>query len=141
MVKFEYVCGSCVGIAGAILLLACIGLTNTYAEEYEGGSGLAEYAGRYLLGGIFLVVIAMGGCAGCAGSIHPKLAIVCAVCLGVVVSILAMISGILVAVSAARNSSNEGTNWGAAAATFNFLTMFTPWCTFWGVLLCLAPCV
>lgn len=124
-----------IGITGAILLLACIGLTNTYAQEYEPEqSNLAKSAGRYLLAGIFLAVLAVGGCAGA----NAGMAIVCGVCLGVVVSILAMISGILVAVSAGRNPSNEGTNWGAAAATFNFLTMFTPWCTFCGVLICSA---
>ena len=135
MGKFEYACGSCVGIAGAILLLACTALTNTYAQEYEPEqSNLAKSAGRYILAGVFFAVLAVGGCAGA----NAGMAIACGVCLGVVVSILAMVSGILVAVSAGRNPSNEGTNLGAAAATFNFLTMFTPWCTFCGVLICSA---
>ena len=135
---FECAFGSCVGIVGAILLLGCISLTNMYAQEYEPEqSNLAKFAGRYLLAGIFLAflpVLAVGACAGA----KTRVAIACGVCLGVTVSILAMICGILVAVSVGRNTSNEGTNWGVAAAIFNFLTMFTPWCTFCGIMICSA---
>ena len=135
---FECAFGSCVGIVGAILLLGCISLTNMYAQEYEPEqSNLAKFAGRYLLVGIFLAffpVLAVGACAGA----KTRVAIACGVCLGVTVSILAMICGILVAVSVGRNPSNEGTNWGVAAAIFNFLIMFTPWCTFCGIMICSA---
>lgn len=136
MGKFECACGSCLGIVGAILLLGCISLTNVYAQAYEPerSSNLARIAGRYLLTGIFLAVLAVGACAGAKAGV----AVACGVCLGVIVSILAMICGILIAVSAGRNPSNEGTNWGAAAATFSFLTMFTPWCTICGVMICSA---
>ena len=89
MGKFECACGSCVGIVGAILLLGCISLTNVYAQAYEPerSSNLARVAGRYLLTGIFLAVLAVGACAGA----KAEVAVACGVCLGVIVSILAMI--------------------------------------------------
>ena len=79
MGKFECACGSCLGIVGAILLLGCISLTNVYAQAYEPerSSNLARIAGRYLLTGIFLAVLAVGACAGAKAGV----AVACGVCL------------------------------------------------------------
>lgn len=120
-------CGGVIIVFALLVALTTLTTTNTYAEE--GDSGLAKAAGRHLSAGIWLVFLCICGFGGL-----QNMLVLCAVLGGVISSILFMIAGILVAVSTARSS--EGRSWGAVAATFNFLSMFVPWCIFCGIAIC-----
>ena len=106
-------------------LLLSVSLTNTYAQKYEpDGTNLAEVSGKWLFGVIVFGLLLLCGCG--AGS--AELLFAGAICLGICITLVSIIAGILISVSASKSDSSEGKAIGAAAAVFTFLVICTPWC-------------
>ena len=114
----------CFVVMALVPLLLSVSLTNTYAQKYEpDGTNLAEVSGKWLFGVIVFGLLLLCGCG--AGS--AELLFAGAICLGICITLVSIIAGILISVSASKSDSSEGKAIGAAAAVFTFLVICTPW--------------
>ena len=121
MSNSEGVAVCCLIFIGLVPLALSVAFTNVYAQKYEPkGTNLAEASGEWLIGVIIVCVSRQAG--------STKILCTLAICLGVCISIVSIIAGILICVSTSKSDSGGGKAIGALAAVFTFFVVCTPWC-------------
>lgn len=116
---------ACLIVMGLIPLILSVSLTNSYIQKYEPeDTNLAEVGGRWLIGVIVFGLFALCSCTSCAAEIFMA----GAVCLGICITLMSIVGGILISISASKSESSEGKAVGAIAAVFTFFVVCTPWC-------------
>lgn len=115
----------CLLVMGLIPLILSVSFTNSYTQKYEpDDTNLAEVSGRWLAGVIVFGLFVLCSCTACGAEIFMA----SAVCLGICITLMSIIAGILISISASKSESSEGKAVGAFAAVFTFFVVCTPWC-------------
>ena len=115
----------CLIAMGLIPLILSASFTNSYIQKYEpDDTNLAEVGGRWLFAVIVFGLFVFCSCASCPSEILMA----GAVCLGICITLMSIVAGILISISASKSESSEGKAVGAFAAVFTFFVVCTPWC-------------